>query len=110
MEMLVRILAILSLISLSCAKKPSVNVLTPSSGLSAFKEEDILDMLSRNKTATKNFTFVKLINNFGNNTIDSEKIIWSDDSPEAHHINPHYGESRILYFCVKQYNAFTLII
>lgn len=102
----VRILAILNLISLSCADKSSVDVLTPSSGLSAFKEEDILNVLSRNKTdTTKNFTFVELISSLGNYTIDSKKIIWSDDSP-AYYTNPHYGESRILYFCVRQYYVY----
>jgi len=96
-----KIFAILSLISLSNADKSSVDVdLTSSSGLSVFKEEDILGVFSRNKTdTTKNFTFIELISSLGNYTIDSEKIIWTDNSPEIHHMNPHYGKSS-LEFCI----------
>ncbi|XP_012055335.1 PREDICTED: uncharacterized protein LOC105618403 [Atta cephalotes] len=88
----VRIWAIFSLIGLSRAESP-VEILTSSSSLGTFEEEDILRVLSRNKTdTTKNFTFVELINSLGNYTIDTEKVIWSDDRPEVHHTNPHYED------------------
>ncbi|KAG5314333.1 NRF6 protein, partial [Acromyrmex insinuator] len=88
----VRIWAIFSLIGLSRAESP-VEILTSSSSLGTFEEEDILRVLSRNKTdTTKNFTFVELISSLGNYTIDTEKVIWSDDRPEVHHTNPHYED------------------
>ncbi|KAG5323880.1 NRF6 protein, partial [Acromyrmex heyeri] len=88
----VRIWAIFSLIGLSRAESP-VEILTSSSSLGIFEEEDILRVLSRNKTVTtKNFTFVELISSLGNYTIDTEKVIWSDDRPEVHHTNPHYED------------------
>ena len=88
----VRIWAIFSLIGLSRAESP-VEILTSSNSLGTFEEEDILRVFSRNKTdTTKNFTFVELISSLGNYTIDTEKVIWSDDRPEVHHTNPHYGK------------------
>ncbi|XP_025992851.1 O-acyltransferase like protein [Solenopsis invicta] len=88
----VRIWAIFSLIGLSRAESP-VEILTSSNNLGTFKEDDILNVLSRNKTdTTKNFTFVELINSLGNYTIDTERDIWSDDRPETHHTNPHYED------------------
>lgn len=100
MGTVVRIWTILSLIGLSHAES-SVNILTPSGSLSTFEEEDILRVLSRNKTdTTKNFTFVELISSIGNYTID-EKDIWSDGRLEMYHTNPHYGESKSLYFHIR---------
>ncbi|CAL1674854.1 unnamed protein product [Lasius platythorax] len=91
MGTIVRIWAILNLIGLSHADKSSVNILTPSGSLGAFEEEDILRVLSRNKTdTTKNFTFVELISSLGNYTIDAEKDIWSDGRLEMYQTNPHY--------------------
>lgn len=93
MGTIVRIWTILSLIGLSHADKSSVNILTPSGNLDTFEEEDILHVLSRNKTdTTKNFTFVELISSLGNYTIDAEKHVWNHDKLEMHHTNPHYGE------------------
>ncbi|RLU26672.1 hypothetical protein DMN91_000469 [Ooceraea biroi] len=90
----VRIWAILSLIGLSRAGKSSVDILTSSSsGLAAFEEENILHVLSRNKTdTTKNFTFVELISSLGNYSIDADRVIWSNDRPEAHQTNPYYED------------------
>lgn len=110
METVVRIW-ILSLIGLSQADK-SVNILTPSGSLSTFEEENILHVLSRNKTdTTKNVTFDKLISSISNYTIDAEKDIWSDGKLEMQHTNPHYGESEILYFHIKneKYNISIII-
>lgn len=102
MGTIVRIWTILSLIGLSHADKSSVNILTPSSNLGSFEEKDILHVLSRNKTdTTKNFTFVELISSLGNYTIDAEKDIWNHGRLEMHHTNPHYGESRTLYFQIR---------
>lgn len=99
MGTLVRTWTILSLIGLSRAGESSVDILTSSSsGLAAFEEEDILHVLSRNKTdTTENFTFVELISSLGNYSIDAETEIRSEDSPEAYHTNPHYGESTLRY-------------
>lgn len=94
MGTLVRTWTILSLIGLSRAGESSVDILTSSSsGLAAFEEEDILHVLSRNKTdTTENFTFVELISSLGNYSIDAETEIRSEDSPEAYHTNPHYED------------------
>lgn len=102
MGTIVRIWAILNLIGLSHADKSSVNILTPSGSLGAFEEEDILRVLSRNKTdTTKNFTFVELISSLGNYTIDAEKDIWSDGRLEMYQTNPHYGKSRMLCIHIR---------
>lgn len=93
MGTIVRIWTILSLIGLSHADKSSVNILTPSGNLGTFEEDDILHVLSRNKTdTTKNFTFVELISSLGNYTIDAEKHVWNHDKLEMYHTNPYYGE------------------
>ncbi|EZA46480.1 hypothetical protein X777_00116 [Ooceraea biroi] len=104
----VRIWAILSLIGLSRAGKSSVDILTSSSsGLAAFEEENILHVLSRNKTdTTKNFTFVELISSLGNYSIDADRVIWSNDRPEAHQTNPYYGEFTLLRYSVNTTTSF----
>jgi len=93
METLARIWTVLGLIALSRAGKSSVDLLASSpSGLDAF-EDDVLHVLSHNETDTKNFTFVDMISNLGNYSIDAEREIWNDDvKPDMYRTNPHYGE------------------
>lgn len=69
-----------------------MDILTTRS-LNTFEEEEILRVLSRNKTdSTKNFAFVELINSLGNYTIDADKDIWDIEQLKMTNTNLHYGE------------------
>lgn len=92
MRTFIRTWLILSLLGLSYAGD-SVNILTPGGLRKTFEEDEILHVLSHNKTeTTKNFTFVELINSLSNFTVETEKNIWNIDKPEVHYTNPYYGK------------------
>lgn len=77
---------------LSYAGKP-VDVLT-SSSLNALEDEEILRVLSRNEsTSANNFTLVGLIDNWRNNTTQTEAT-WRTKELDVR-TNPFYSE----FFC-----------
>ncbi|CAK9807752.1 Nose resistant to fluoxetine protein 6 [Anthophora plagiata] len=87
----VRAWTIFLLIKLSYAGK-SVDVLT-SNSLNSLEEEEILQVLSRNKTiSTNNFTLVELISHVTNHTIETATDTWRDEKFEVQHTNPFYDE------------------
>lgn len=73
-----------------------VDVLSPG-GLGTLEEEQILRVLSRNKTSSSNnFTLIELIGNLRNHTIEGAKDPWKQEKLETTHSNPFYGESFLL--------------
>jgi len=108
METFARIWTILGLIALSRAGDSSMNILASSpSNLDDAFEDDVLHVLSRNKT-DKNFTFVDMISRqLGNYSVDAERNIWSDDvRPDTYSTNPHYGESILLREIFRRFARF----
>ncbi|XP_066603638.1 nose resistant to fluoxetine protein 6 [Prorops nasuta] len=91
--MLLCIIAIVLKISLSDAGGRSVEVLS-SNGLNSLEEEEILRVLARNKSSSatsENFTFVELVANLRNHSVEGERNVWLLDKREAHS-NPFYDE------------------
>ncbi|XP_029053165.1 O-acyltransferase like protein-like [Osmia bicornis bicornis] len=88
METFIKVWMIFVLIKLSYAGK-SVEILT-SVGLSPLEDDDILRVLSHNKSSpSNNFTLVELIGHLRNYSIESRKEMWR--SERYKHTNPFYG-------------------
>lgn len=89
METFVKVSMIFLLTKLSYAGK-SVEILT-SGGLNPLEDDDILRVLSHNKSSSlNNFTLVELIGHLRNYSIEPRKEMWRSERYE--HTNPFYGE------------------
>ncbi|XP_043792229.1 nose resistant to fluoxetine protein 6-like [Apis laboriosa] len=91
MGIFVRIWTIVFLVKLSYAGK-SVDVLT-SNNLNTLEEEEILLVLSRNKTiSANNFTLIELIENQRNHTIETSKDTLRTEKLDDPHTNSFYND------------------
>ncbi|XP_076666635.1 nose resistant to fluoxetine protein 6 isoform X1 [Andrena cerasifolii] len=89
MAMFLTAWTLLLLMKLSCAgKSVDVDVLA-SGGLNTLQEEQILRVLSRNKTnSSNNFTLTGLIGNLRNHTVEAGKLAWKRENVQD--TNPFY--------------------
>lgn len=93
MGIFVRIWTIVFLVKLSYAGK-SVDVLT-SNNLNTLEEEEILLVLSRNKSiSANNFTLIELIENQRNHTIETSKDTLRTEKLDDPYTNSFYSEFR----------------
>lgn len=93
MGIFVRIWTIVFLVKLSYAGK-SVDVLT-SNNLNTLEEEEILLVLSRNKSiSANNFTLIELIENQRNHTIETSKDTLRTKKLDDPYTNSFYSEFR----------------
>ncbi|OAD54557.1 Nose resistant to fluoxetine protein 6 [Eufriesea mexicana] len=91
MRTFVRAWTIFLLVKLSYAGK-TVDVLT-SNSLNTLEEEEILRVLSRNKTTSvNNFTLIELIEDGRNHTNGRNKDTWRAQKLGLSHVNPFYND------------------
>ena len=93
MATFLRAWTLLLLMKLCCAgKSVDVDVLA-SGGLNTLQEEQILRVLSRNKTNSSNsFTLIGLIGNLGNHTVEAGKVAWKQEKFDVQNTNPFYDD------------------
>lgn len=99
MAMFLAAWTLLLLTKLCCAGK-SVDVDVLASGaLNSLQEEQILRVLSRNKTnSSNNFTLIGLVGNLRNHTVEAGKVAWKREKLDVQDTNPFYGESLSVFF------------
>ena len=92
-----RIFILNLVIQVAVASGKTVELLTPAA-LGTIKEEEILRVLSQNKSesSSENFTFVELIGSRTNHSQVARNDLWSATRHEVYKTNPHYGESNLI--------------